>query len=101
MTSRTAINQLKTVWSKVGLDEVPSPDETRDTLKQAQESRPRKRSQRTAQLNLRIAPDEKHRMELIALREKVSLNEMFARMLALYEREHGRPELAPAKKEGK
>lgn len=100
MSSKAAINQLKTVWSKVGLDSVPESDETRNNLQQPQASAPRrKKSVRTAQLNLRIAPDEKRRMELISVREEVSLNEIFSRMLALYEREHGRPELAPGTKD--
>lgn len=99
MSSKTAINQLKNVWSKVGLDDVPRNDQTRDTLRQVRESTPRKKSARTAQMNLRITPDEKRRTELIAVREEVSLNEIFSRMLALYEREHGRPELASGRKD--
>jgi len=98
MKAKTAINQLKNVWSKVGLDEIPAPDETRDNLKHAEEGPARKKSARTAQLNLRIKPDEKQRIEFIAVRERVPINEVFSRMLALYEREHGKAEFAPPKK---
>ncbi len=43
-------------------------------------------------------PDEKKRLELMAVRENVSLNELFARMLALYEAEHGRVAITSADK---
>lgn len=88
---KTAINELRSVWGRVGLGGAPAPDETRNTLGVVQR---RSKSDRTAQLNLRIRPSEKQQIALMALRESVSINEMFSRMLALYEREHGRVELA-------
>ena len=97
MKTNKAINQLKNVWSKVGLDEIPAPEETRDNLNHAEDAPARKKSDRTAQLNLRIKPDEKQRIEFIAVRERVPINEVFSRMLTLYEREHGKAELAPSK----
>jgi hypothetical protein len=97
MTSKNAINQLKNVWSRVGLGDIPKPEETTDTLRLSETPAKRKKSERTAQMNLRIRPDEKHRVSIIALREGVTINEIFSRMLALYEREHGRAELSPAK----
>lgn len=97
MTSKTAINQLKNVWGRVGLDEIPKPEETTDTLRVAPRSGRRAKSDRTAQMNLRIRSDEKQRIALIAVRENVSINEIFSRMLALYEREYGKPEITPAK----
>jgi hypothetical protein len=96
MTSKTAISQLRNVWSRVGLDDVAMPDQTRDTLP-PHGGKSRKKSDRTAQMNLRIRPDEKQRIGLMALHEHVSINEIFSRMLELYEREHGRAELALAK----
>jgi hypothetical protein len=89
------MTRLKSVWGKVGLDEVPAPEETRGNLDQPAPAR--KKSERTAQLNLRIKPDEKERIELLALRERVNINEVFSRMLGLYEREHGKVELTAAK----
>jgi hypothetical protein len=97
MKSKTAISQLKNVWSKVGLDDVPTPDQVRDNLQSSGKVATRKKSDRTSQMNLRIRPEEKQRVELIAVREAVSINEVFSRMLELYEREHGRAELAPGK----
>ena len=98
MKSKTAISQLKNMWSKVGLDEVPTSDQTRDNLGLSAGGGRRKKSDRTVQMNLRVRAEEKQRVSLIALRENVSINEIFSRMLELYEREHGRAELAPVKK---
>lgn len=94
-STKKAISQLKSVWGKVGLDEIPAPEETRGNLDQPAPAR--RKSERTAQLNLRIRPDEKERIELIAVRERVNINEVFSRMLALYEREHGKAELSASK----
>jgi hypothetical protein len=88
---RTAITELRNVWGRVGLGSAPAPDETKNTLQAAGR---RTKSDRTAQLNLRIRPDEKQEIALIALTEKVTINEIFSRMLALYQREHGCVELA-------
>ena len=93
--TKTAITRLKSVWGKVGLDEIPAPEETRGNLNQPEPAR--KKSERTAQLNLRIKPEEKDRIGLIAVRERVNINEVFSRMLALYEREHGKVELTASK----
>jgi predicted HicB family RNase H-like nuclease len=88
--SNKAMQRLKTVWGKAGRDQIPSPEEVKRTMGRPG---PRAKSARTARVDLRVTPEEKHRLELTALREGVSLNELFARMLALYEREHGRPEI--------
>jgi hypothetical protein len=93
--TKAAIGRLKSVWSKVGLDEIPAPEETRGNLDQPAPAR--KKSERTAQLNLRIRPDEKERIELLAVRERVNINEVFSRMLSLYEHEHGKVELTAPK----
>ena len=39
----------------------------------------------------------KKRTELMVVREGVSINEIFSRMLTVYEREHGRVELTSTK----
>jgi len=93
--TKTAISRLKSVWGKVGLDEIPAAEETKGNLSQPEPAR--RKSERTAQLNLRIKPEEKDRMGLIAVRERVNINEVFSRMLALYEREHGKAELTAPK----
>ena len=98
ITSR-AMKQLKSAWGKAGLDRIPSIEETKGTMQEAarSESRAKKKSARTARLDLRLTADEKKRTELMAVREGVSINEIFSRMLTLYEREHGRVELTSTK----
>ncbi len=96
MKSRAAIHQLKTVWGKVGLDHVPAADETSNSLKISKLSK-RQKSDRTAQMNLRIRPQEKQRVAMIAVRERVSINEIFSRMLEVYEREYGRTPVVPTR----
>jgi hypothetical protein len=59
-------------------------------------ARSRKKSERTARVEVRVSPDERHRFELFAVREGVSASEVFSRMLALYEREHGKLEVRRA-----
>jgi hypothetical protein len=88
---KTAITELRNVWGRVGLRSVPAPDETKNTLEVGGR---RTKSDRTAQLNLRIRPDEKQQMVLMAVRENVSINEIFSRMLVHYQHEHGRVEIS-------
>jgi hypothetical protein len=95
-STKAAMGKLKSVWGKVGLDDIPALEETKGNLDQPAPAR--RKSERTAQLNLRIRPDEKERIELLAVRERVNINELFARMLGLYEREHGKVELTASSK---
>jgi hypothetical protein len=88
---KTAINELRNVWGRVGLGSAPTPEETKNTVELPKR---RLKSDRTTQLYLRIRPDEKQQMVLMAVRENVSVNEMFSRMLTHYQREHGRVEIS-------
>ena len=99
MSTSRAMKQLKSVWGKSGLDNIPSPDETKGNMQQPEvvSTRVRKKSARTARLDLRLTAEEKKRIELMSVVEGVSINEIFSRMLALYEREHGRVELSSEK----
>lgn len=96
MSKDRPINRLKRIWGKAGLDQIPTPADIKGTMRKPDEtvSTVRAKSLRTARLDLRVTPDEKKRLELMAVREGVSLNGLFARMLDLYEREHGRVEIA-------
>ncbi len=86
------LKQLKSVWGRAGLREGPAPEEVVGNVGVRKVS-PRSPRYGGVQVSLRITKDEKQRLELIAMREEASLNEVFSRMLALYEREHGRVEL--------
>ena len=89
---QSALKQLQSVWGRAGLTETPQVDEAKGNIGIRKQSA---RSPRYGgvQVSLRVTADEKKRFELIAMRESSSLNEIFSRMLALYEREHGRVEL--------
>ena len=58
--------------------------------------RSRKKSDRTARIEVRVSPDERRRFELFAVREGITASEVFSRMLALFEREHGKLEVRRA-----
>lgn len=96
MNTGRALKQLKSVWGKAGLDHIPAPEETTGNLQHPEQvlKKPRKKSERTARLDLRLTADEKKRTELLSVVEGVSINEIFSRMLRLYERENGRVELS-------
>lgn len=79
-----------------GIKEPPERGRAGHNLEEPEHARGRKRSERTARVEVRVTPDERQRFELYAVRERVSASEVFSRMLALYEREHGRFELRPA-----
>jgi hypothetical protein len=98
MTTKGALKQLKSVWGKSGLEGAPGPEETVGRLEEPR--RGRKRSDRTAQLNLRIRPEEKEQITLFAVRDRVSINEVFSRVLELYAREHGSVELTSKRSDG-
>jgi hypothetical protein len=93
------MQQLKSVWGKAGLDHIPSPDDTKGNIhpQLAGPKAGRKKSERTARLDLRLTPDEKHRLELRAVAEGVSINQLFSRMQALYEETHGRVQITSGK----
>jgi hypothetical protein len=95
MSTGGALKQLKNVWGKAGLEDAPTADEAVGRFEAPQ--RGRKKSKRTAQLNLRITPEEKEQITLMAVRARVSINEIFSLMLVLYQREHGRVVLTAAK----
>lgn len=95
MSSQRALNRLKRVWGKAGIDRIPSPDETTGIITPAA----RKRSARTARLDLRITPDEKRRTELHAVVQGISINEFYSRMLDFYELHHGRVEVPGRERE--
>ena len=75
MSTKGALKQLKSVWGKAGLEATPGPEDAVGRLEDPR--RGRKKSDRTAQLNLRIRPEGKERITLFAVRDRVSINECF------------------------
>lgn len=81
-----------------GIKEPPGAEQAGNNLEQPEfaPARMRKKSDRTARIEVRVSPEERCRFELVAVREGVSASEVFSRMLALYEREHGKLEVRRA-----
>lgn len=81
-----------------GIKEPPAREQAGHNLEQPEHApaRSRKKSERTARVEVRVTADERRRFELNAIREDVTASELFSRMLALYEREHGRFEVRRA-----
>lgn len=94
--SSKALKELKRVWSKAGIDYLPTIDDTKGAMSDRAGRRPK--NARTARLDLRLTPDEKRKLELIAVINGLSINEIFTRMLDLYEGHHGRVEIPGTEK---
>ena len=98
MTKKVDASALTRWMDKAkGIKEPPDRAQAGHNLEQPEHAptRSRKKSERTARVEVRVTPDERRRFELYAVREDVSASEIFSRMLALYEREHGRFEVRP------
>ncbi len=77
-----------------GLGQPPPPEAAVGNLKLKPAKPLRDRSDRTEQLNLRVPPDLKRRVRVLATRDDISLSEVVVRAVALYEEKHGpAPEL--------
>jgi hypothetical protein len=99
MTKKGDASALAQWMSKAkGIKQPPEISKAGDNLEQPElgPARSRKKSDRTARIEVRVSPDERHRFELFAVREAVTASEVFSRMLALYEREHGKLEVRRA-----
>ncbi len=89
--SEDSRERLKQMFEDLGTP--PPPTATLGNLTMPASQR-REKSDRTEQLNLRVPPDLKRRVRVLATRDDISLSEVIIRAVALYEREHGAaPEL--------
>lgn len=95
MSSERALDRLKRVWGKAGIDRLPTPEETKGVIV----PKGRRKSGRTARLDLRLTPDEKRRTELHAVVQNVTINEFYTRLLDFYEQHHGRVEVPMKERE--
>ena len=103
MTKKPDASALAQWMSKAkGIKQPPDASKVGDNLDQPElgPARSRKKSDRTARIEVRVSPDERRRFELFAVREAVSASEVFSRMLTLYEREHGKLEVGRADETG-
>jgi hypothetical protein len=103
MTKKGDASALAQWMSKAkGIKYPPDVSKAGDNLGQPElgAARTRKKSDRTARIEVRVSPDERRRFELFAVREGATASEIFSRMLALYEREHGKLEVRRADETG-
>ena len=103
MTKKGNASALAQWMSKAkGIKHPPDVSKAGDNLDQPELGpvRTRKKSDRTARVEVRVSPDERRRFELFAVREGATASEIFSRMLALYEREHGKLEVRRADETG-
>jgi hypothetical protein len=103
MTKKGDASALAQWMSKAkGIKQPPEISKAGDNLDQPElgPARTRKKSDRTARIEVRVSPDERRRFELFAVREGVTASEVFSRMLVFYEREHGKLEVRRADETG-
>lgn len=91
--SSDAVQKVKRMFA--GLGQPPRPSEAPGNLKkEARKQVGRPRGEPTVQLNLRVPPEVKRRVRILATRDKLSLSDVVMRALDLYEAKHGKaPEI--------
>ena len=87
MSTKNAAEKVRRMFR--GLRSPPSDDETLGNLNAPVVGRGRPRGDPTVQLNLRVPPDVKKRVRLLAARDGHSLSDLVMRALELYEQKHG------------
>ena len=87
MSTRDAAHRVKQMFK--GLAGPPSEVEALGNLRLPAAGRGRPKGEPTVQLNLRVPPDVKKRVRLLAARDGHSLSALVLRALELYEEKHG------------
>ena len=87
MSSKDAAEKVRRMFR--GLRSPPSERETLGNLNVPAIGRGRPRGDPTVQLNLRVPPEMKKRVRLLAARDGHSLSELVMHAIALYEEKHG------------
>lgn len=83
----TAAQKVRRMFESLG--DAPGEHEVRGNLKAPLAPRGRPKGDPTVQLNLRVPPEVKKRVRLMAARDGLSLSEVVLRALELYEEKHG------------
>lgn len=86
MNNSEAAKKVRQMFRNLGAP--PPPDAAVGNLERLAPAS-RERSDRTEQLNLRVAPALKRRVRLLASRDDISLSEVVVRAIALYEEKYG------------
>jgi hypothetical protein len=98
----SAKDVARILQDKFGLGAPPSHGETKGNLEQAPaRQRPgrKRKAEKMAQLNLRVPEDVKHRVRILATRDRREMSEIVIEAIELYEARHGAaPKLEPTRR---
>jgi len=87
MTAKDAAHRVREMFKDLGGP--PTEGETLGNLNRSPAGRGRPKGDPTVQLNLRVPPDVKKRVRLLAARDGCSLSELVLHAIELYEEKHG------------
>jgi hypothetical protein len=94
----SAEDAARLLQSKFGFGSPPTRDEAKGNLSQAARQRPgrKRKAEKMAQLNLRVPEEIKHRVRILAARDRREMSEIVIEAIELYEARHGAaPRLEP------
>lgn len=83
-----AKKKVQSMFASIGTPPLPSEVVGNLVIERQGPGRPRK-SEPTAQLNLRVPVTVKRKVRVLATRDNISLSEVIVRAVALYEERHG------------
>jgi hypothetical protein len=79
------------IREKFGLGSPPTREEAKGNLEAATKARPgrKRKAEKMAQLNLRVPEEVKHRVRILAARDRREMSEIVIEAIELYEARHG------------
>ncbi len=88
MSGKTAAQKLK---EKFGFGSPPARAETKGYVGEPAKARPgrKRKAEKMAQLNLRVPEEVKHRVRILAARDRREMSEIVIEAIKLYEAHHG------------
>lgn len=97
----SAKDVARILQDRFGLGTPPSCEEAKGNLSRAPRQRPgrKRKAEKMAQLNLRVPEDVKHRVRILAARDRREMSEIVIEAIELYEARHGAaPKLEPTRR---
>ena len=93
------VKDLKNVWHRTGEHDAPKPEDVKDNVQRARRRSARAPSQGGVMVSVRVTPEEKKRLEMLSMRDDLTLGELLSHMLTLYEEKHGKVALPAGRTE--
>jgi Ribbon-helix-helix protein, copG family len=87
MSASETAKKLQQKFARLG--KPPAPSAMVGNLERAEPITPPKPNEPSVQLNLRVPDSVKHRVRVLAVRDRLSQSELIMRAIALYEDKHG------------